>query len=130
MERSKLKWRLMVLCFVATLLITASAMAARTGTWLKECTDRAEPALAAMDKGERASIAEVGEAAVFAAIFFGYVEGVVDEGWSPAPCITEGVTKKQIFEVVRKYLKDHPEELGLPAATIIQKAINKAWPCK
>ena len=129
MERSKLKWRLMVLCFVATLLITASAMA-RTGNWLKECTERAGQAFAAMDKGEKASITEVGEAAVFAAIFFGYVEGVVDEGWSPAPCITEGVAKKQIFEVVRKYLKDHPEELDLPATTLIQKAVNKAWPCK
>jgi len=114
---------------MATLLITASAMA-KTGSWLKECTDKGEQALTAMDKGEGASVPEVGEAAVFAAIFFGYVEGVIDEGWSPAPCIPEGTDRKQIFQVVRKYLKDHPEQLDLRAATIIQKAVNEAWPCK
>ena|SRR5271157_2858272 len=129
MERPKIKWRLMVLCFVAILLITGLAMA-KTGNWLKECTDKGEQAFAAMDKGEGASTSEVGEAAVFAAIFFGYVEGVTDQGWSPAPCIPEGADRKQIFEVVRKYLKDHPEELDLRATTLIQKAVNEAWPCK
>ena len=129
MERPKIKWRLMVLCFVATLLIAALAMA-KTGNWLKECADKGEQAFASLDKGQGASISEVGEAAVYAAIFAGYVEGVIDKGWSPAPCVPEGVGINKVSEVVRKYMKDHQEQLDLRATTLIEKAVNEAWPCK
>ncbi|MGA2735495.1 MAG: Rap1a/Tai family immunity protein [Syntrophobacteraceae bacterium] len=45
-------------------------------------------------------------------------------------CPRPGVTDRQICDVVRKYLKDHPEELHLNAAILIDKVLRMAWPCK
>jgi hypothetical protein len=90
-----------ILCLISTFLFTASALAV-TGNQLKECSE---------------------------AFFEGYVVGATD-GVHFGACIPEGVTNDQVYEVVRKYLKDHPEELHLHAVTLIKKAFIKAWPCK
>jgi hypothetical protein len=106
-----LRLEIKVLCFAVTLLFTASAMAT-TGNELKQLAD----------DGERVRFAD--------GVFIGFVMGVAETGWSPAPCVPTNATNGQYVEVVRKYLKDHPEELHLPATILIQKAFNKAWPCK
>ncbi len=104
---------LMVICFAATLLITASAMAI-TGNQLKELADECE---------QNPTFYACGA-------FSGYVVGFSETSRPTPSCVPEGVTNNQVTEVVRKYLKDHPEELHLHAVDLVQKALNKAWPCK
>jgi hypothetical protein len=45
-------------------------------------------------------------------------------------CPPKEMTYDQAADVVRKYLKDHPEELHLRAVILINKAMRHAWPCK
>ena len=62
--------------------------------------------------------------------FDGYVQGLVEgKAQDETLCIPDGVVQGQIAEAVRKYLRDHPEELHLHAVPLIVKAIQAAWPC-
>ena len=93
----------------------------------------ASPAMAIDGKGLK-SLADVGEEAP---IYFsngyvvGYILGVIETTtYSDLQCVPDGVTKAQTVLVVRKYLKDHPEDLHLDASYLVIKAIQAAWPCK
>lgn len=44
-------------------------------------------------------------------------------------CRAANVTNGQVIKVARKYLDDHPEELNLPAQTLVHRALTKAFPC-
>jgi hypothetical protein len=57
----------------------------------------------------------------------GLVTGVGNA--SPHVCPDENVTNGQEKRVVLKYLQDHPEELHLDAATLVERALAKAFPC-
>jgi Rap1a immunity proteins len=75
----------------------------------------------------------VGKALSYTRGFFdGYTAGVENTNTvlEVKVCIPQGVTNKNIYDVVRKYLVEHPEELHQPAPTLIMKAIQNAWPCK
>ena len=96
----------------ATELFTAPAIAT-TGNDLKQLADRGE---------ENPNFYSEG-------VFEGYVAGITDTILLNA-CIPKDVTNKQMVEVVRKYLKDHPKELQLHAKDLVKKAVDAAWPCK
>jgi hypothetical protein len=54
---------------------------------------------------------------------------MMDQGISGGVCMQAHVTNHQIELVVDKYLSDHPENLHLLAATLIQRGLLKARPC-
>ena len=68
----------------------------------------------------------------------GYVLGVIDTTHSlnrvwhlPVKwTITPGVTKGQIYEAVKQYLEEHPEERNQTAYSLVDKALGGAFPPK
>lgn len=60
--------------------------------------------------------------------FEGYVLGVLESA-KDRLCVPERVEMGQALEVIEKYLKEHPQELHLPASGLVLKAIQTAWPC-
>jgi Rap1a immunity proteins len=44
-------------------------------------------------------------------------------------CHGANVTNGHVIKVARKYLDDHPEELNLPAQTLVHRSLTKAFPC-
>lgn len=61
----------------------------------------------------------------------GYCSGLVAgvSSASPRVCPDAGVTIGQQIRVVLKYLQDHPEELHLDDAVLVDRALTKAFPC-
>jgi hypothetical protein len=57
----------------------------------------------------------------------GYVMGVCDATTEPFNAPTS-VTKGQICAVVSKYLKNHPERWSEPAAFLVIKVLQEAFP--
>jgi|WetSurMetagenome_2_1015567.scaffolds.fasta_scaffold64564_4 hypothetical protein len=106
--------RLICICAAAILLAASPAMALK-GDRLKAAADLAEKTPNTYSGG----------------YFDGYVQGLVEgKAQDEELCIPDGVVQGQVAEAVRKYLKDHPEELHLHAVPLILKAIQAAWPCK
>ena len=62
-------------------------------------------------------------------VFEGYIMGIAETTLSNQ-CTAKDVPNRETVEAVRKYLKQHPEELHLPAKALVKKAINAAWSCK
>ena len=44
-------------------------------------------------------------------------------------CVPQDVTAGQGTRVVLKYLQDHPEQLHENSATLVRRALKKAFPC-
>jgi hypothetical protein len=105
--------RLICISVAVFLLAASPAMAAMTGNELKLAADDGEKHPNSYPDG----------------VFDGYIFGIV-EGTATKLCIPGGVPTGQAMVVVRKYLKDHLEELHLSAATLVIEAIHTAWPCK
>lgn len=66
--------------------------------------------------------------------FMGYVVGIVDaksRGWESTRlcCVPPGVAVGQLEEVVRKYLKQNPQEWHLEADLQVTLAMTEAFPC-
>lgn len=66
----------------------------------------------------------------------GYVAGAMDSrfAWEEVAkqklfCMPEGVSGEQPIRIVAKYLEQHPDELHLPAATLVIFAFVGAFPC-
>mgnify|MGYP003650305081 CR=1 FL=1 len=62
-------------------------------------------------------------------VCFGYVFGVFDVMQGVTVCEPEGVTGKQIVSIVRKYLKENPENLHYEAAILVTHALDHYFPC-
>ena len=60
---------------------------------------------------------------------YGYVFGVFDVMQDVKVCEPVGVTGKQLTEIVRKYLKENPENLHLNAAFLVTLALSEVFPC-
>ena len=60
----------------------------------------------------------------------GYIMGFVDalEG-GHSFCADVGVTAEQFKDVVKFYLRDHPETRHLPAADLVIVALQEKFPC-
>lgn len=105
--------RLICICLATILLAAVPAMAQlMTGNQLKNWADIGEKSPDFWDN----------------ALFLGYVTGVA-EGTCVKRCNPPGVTNEQFLAVVRKYLKDYPEKLHLPASDLVTMASQTAWPC-
>ena len=63
-----------------------------------------------------------------AGVCIGYVAGVSDQ--IDTACTPKGVTVGQIVAVVKKYLNDHHERLHYSAASLVEEALQAAFPCK
>jgi len=68
---------------------------------------------------------------IFEAYRDGYCSGLVFgvSSASPHVCPDERVTSGQQIRVVLKYLQEHPGELHLDDAMLVEKALAKAFPC-
>ena len=70
----------------------------------------------------------------------GYVAGVIDlqrdaQSTDPALiaiklCVPRGVTLKQVADVVVDYLRRNPKSRHNTAASLVELALMRAWPCK
>lgn len=60
--------------------------------------------------------------------FEGYVLGVLESAKDHL-CIPERVEMGQALEAIEKYLNEHPEELHLPASSLVLRAVQASWPC-
>ena len=104
--------RLISIC-VALILLAATPAIAMTGNQLKDNADYGEKDPRSYSQG----------------YFLGYVAGVDDETTTKF-CPSGSVPYGQIAEMVRRYLKDHPEELHLDPNVLVLKAVQTEWPCK
>jgi hypothetical protein len=62
----------------------------------------------------------------------GYVEATADTLMAERPgrqCISRDVTFGQLEEVVRKYLREHPENRHYGANVLVASALTEAFPC-
>ena len=73
--------------------------------------------------GQKASYYSIG-------LYSGYVDGVFDSYYRILFCPTGRITAGQVFDIVFKYLQNHPEVRNKPANDIILEALREIWPCK
>ena len=78
------------------------------------------------NRGDRGSTA--------AAICVGYATAIADSlargpVWSWRACIKEGVSSTQVARIARVYMETHPQDLDYPAAQVVARALNEAFPC-
>jgi hypothetical protein len=60
----------------------------------------------------------------------GYVLGVVDTLAERDPiCLSEGVRASQVVDVVKLWLRDHPEKRHLAASDLVTTALKEKFPC-
>ena len=59
---------------------------------------------------------------------YGFVIGVFDRMQGDAICAPDGVTIKQAVSIVKKFLKENPEDLHLPANGLVSVALALAFP--
>lgn len=45
-------------------------------------------------------------------------------------CIPDGVTKLQVFDLVKKHLENSPEQRHKMASILIRNTLWRTWPCK
>jgi len=64
-----------------------------------------------------------------AGLYSGYVAGVHDT-IEKSLCPSGRLTIGQVSSVVKKYLKDRPEEWSLPAPLLVTPALRGAFPCR
>ncbi len=64
----------------------------------------------------------------------GYLSGVVDSGKNGLNgfkyCVPEAVTTRQISDVVKKWLEDHPATRHHAAPGLIAAALEASFPCE
>lgn len=59
----------------------------------------------------------------------GYVLGVFDVADGVFACAPDGVSAKQVKQVVFNYMKAHPEQWSNSADASVVAALRLAWPC-
>jgi len=79
------------------------------------------------NRGDRGSTA--------AGVCVGYTTAIADSlargpVWSWRACLNEGISSTQIARVARLYMETHPQDLDYPAAQVVARALNEAFPCR
>ncbi|MFN2200075.1 MAG: Rap1a/Tai family immunity protein [Caldilineaceae bacterium] len=64
-----------------------------------------------------------------AGLFYGYVGGVFDAGDGELFCKPAGVSRGQIAEIVKAYLRENPGSWHFPATILIMYALGRQFPC-
>jgi hypothetical protein len=72
---------------------------------------------------------ELDDASFEDGVCYGYVFGVYDVMSELTVCAPAGVTGQQLVNIVRKYLKENPEDLHHKAASIVNFALAPVFPC-
>ena len=62
-------------------------------------------------------------------VCYGYVVGVADS-LDRSLCIPPAITRGQLADIVKKFLRTHPEKLQGSATTLVSEAIQGAFPCR
>jgi hypothetical protein len=64
--------------------------------------------------------------------FVGFMDGFLISGGlnQSGICLPPATTANQVRLIAEKYMRDHPEQLQLPAALIITRALGASFPCK
>ena len=62
-------------------------------------------------------------------VALGYVIGVADSYDGVFFCVPAGVTAKQVVDVNRNYLYQHPEIRNEEAIVLVTGALSAVWPC-
>ena len=71
------------------------------------------------------------EPGVNSGVCYGYIRGIADAGSSNGQyCIPEGVTVKQVKEIVVKFLNKNPEMLNSPTYSLVHGPLLVSFPCK
>ena len=65
----------------------------------------------------------------------GFIAGIADarslvHSAGAELCVPSSVTATQMVKIVEKYGDDHPEDLHLPSATFVAKALLRVYTCK
>ena len=63
-----------------------------------------------------------------AGFYIGYVQGAA-ESMTDLLCLPEKLPASRAEEVVGAYLESHPEKRQKPAAFLVRKALEEAYPC-
>ena len=74
---------------------------------------------------------KIDQESYYSGLYQGYVLGVTD-GLIEIRliCYSDGVTNKQIFDIVGKYLKNNLEVRNVPASNLIYRSLKGLYPCK
>lgn len=65
-----------------------------------------------------------------AGVSTGYVLGVYDSLAGILVCSPEGVTVRQVKQIVFNYMQQHPESWDKSADFSVIAAVREVWPCK
>ena len=82
-----------------------------------------------MREHEKAESSDPGTDYVNASRYSGYVTGVADTLNGIAVCLGHDTTVRQVTAIVTEYMNAHPEEWTHPAAILVSKALQQAFPC-
>jgi hypothetical protein len=63
-------------------------------------------------------------------IAVGYIMGVNDMLRDVTACTPNDVTVRQLVDIIRKYLAEHPEQLHKGASKLIVEALSSTFPCR
>jgi hypothetical protein len=70
-----------------------------------------------------------GKGLEFVGVCEGYILGAFDAR-ADAFCLPAGVNATKLVDVVRLYLREHPEKRYLLAADLVSTAVKQKFPCK
>ena len=66
-------------------------------------------------------------------VCLGYIAGAADAASSSASygmvCLPEGISMSQAADIVKRYLRDHPEVRHYAAYDLAANALAEVWPC-
>ncbi len=115
-----------ILC--AAIVTIAVPTVSHAGYWdgfrLKEFSDADDR----IDMGSSSSLKEADFQS--AGWLFGYVAGVSDSLAGILFCPPDGISVGQALGIVKKFIRENPEELCMPAGMIVIKALSSAFPCE
>ena len=72
---------------------------------------------------------ELDDASFEDGVCYGYVFGVFDSNPGDLICAPNGVTGRQLVDIVRKFFKENPEIRHDEAAVLVTVALAEAFPC-
>ncbi len=110
----------------SVLLVTSGSSFGKSGLELKTLADAYERMQA---RGPNISFTSDPEAFAQAPLFMGYVDGVTDTANGRSLCFPSSATGAQIYSIVSKYLRDHPEQWNQRADELVIRSLRATFSC-